>query len=68
MIKGIKILKKKLSPKIWSDKKKEIEPYLSEERGRISGKSNLILKPRNTAEATPKKTLLDLIPVLVPNQ
>ena len=52
MKKKLEILKNKISSKIWSDNQKDISPYLSEERGRIFGKSNLIIKPRNTLEVS----------------
>ena len=45
-------LKNNLNNKIWYEKKYQIEPYLSEERGNFKGVSKLLLKPRNTKEVS----------------
>ena len=42
----LNILKNNLNNKIWYEKKYQIDPYLSEERGKYIGASKLLLKPR----------------------
>ena len=52
MNKKIKILKENLNKSIWYEKSYKIAPYLTEERGKYVGKSNLLLKPRTTKEVS----------------
>ena len=48
----LNILKNNLNKKIWCEKKHQIDPYLSEERGKYLGMSKLLLKPRSTKEVS----------------
>ena len=48
----LNILKNNLKKEIWYEKKYQIDPYLSEERGKYIGVSKLLLKPRTTKEVS----------------
>ena len=48
----IKILKKKLKSHLWTDNPEIINSYLYEQRGNLSGKSQLLLKPKNTIDVS----------------
>ena len=48
MMHKIETLKKILKKIIWTDKFNIIKPHLLEERGNLSGKSSLLIHPKNT--------------------
>ena len=48
----VNILKKKLKSHLWTDKPEVINSYLHEQRGNLSGKSRLLLKPKNTQDVS----------------
>ena len=48
----IKILKKKLRNDLWIDEKEIISSYLYEQRGNLSGKSQLLLRPKSTLDVS----------------
>ena len=52
MNKKLNILKEKLGNGICIDDYEKIQPYLTEERGKLKGSSDLLLKPRNTKEVS----------------
>ncbi len=52
MSKEINILKKKLPKNIWCEKKSILNAYLTEERGRLKGQANLLIKPHNTTQVS----------------
>ena len=48
----INILKKKINSHLWTDKPEVINSYIHEQRGNLSGKSLLLLKPKNTQDVS----------------
>ena len=59
MNKKLNILKEKLGNSICIDDYEKIQPYLTEERGKLKGSSDLLLKPRNTKEVSKILRLCD---------